>query len=115
MANTQAVRTKIFCLLCFVFLFTGCTSSTSEGKDHKKYTVDIAQMQFQPATLTVQTGDTVVWINHDIVVHDVTEEKGRLWTSGPLDPGAAWSMVVTKSEDYYCSIHVVMKGKLVVQ
>ena len=79
------------------------------------YNVEIKQMQFQPASLTVQKGDTVVWINNDIVAHDVTEEKGRLWTSGPLAPGASWSLVVTESADYYCSIHVVMKGKLVVK
>ena len=29
----------------------------------------------------VQKGDTVVWINHDIVAHDVTEETGKAWTS----------------------------------
>jgi len=72
-------------------------------------------MQFQPASLTVQKGDTVVWVNHDIVAHDVTEEKSKRWSSGPLAPGASWSMVVTESADYYCSIHVVMKGKLVVE
>ena len=82
---------------------------------HKVYNVEIKQMQFQPATLTLQKGDTVVWINHDIVAHDVTEETSKLWASGPLAPGASWSLVVTESADYYCSIHVVMKGKIVVQ
>ncbi|MBD0333069.1 MAG: cupredoxin domain-containing protein [Chitinophagaceae bacterium] len=101
-------------LLCFLFLFMGCTS-TPEKKINKAYTVEIKQMQFQPASLTVQKGDTVIWINHDIVAHDVTEEKDKLWTSGPLAPGESWSKVVTESADYYCSIHVVMKGKLVVQ
>jgi plastocyanin len=72
-------------------------------------------MQFHPAELLVQKGDTVVWINHDIVAHDVTEQAHKLWTSGPLAPGESWNLVVTESADYYCSIHVVMKGKLVVQ
>jgi plastocyanin len=115
MTNTYKVLKNSSCLFCSIFLFIGCTSSTSEKKIHKTYTVEIAQMQFQPASLTVQKGDTVVWINHDIVTHDVTEEAGKFWTSGPLDPGKSWSMVVTKSADYYCTIHVVMKGKLVVQ
>lgn len=99
--------------LCFIFLFS-CTS-TPEKKEYKTYTVEIKQMQFQPASLSIQKGDTVIWINHDIVAHDVTEETGKLWTSGPLAPGESWSLVVTKSSDYYCSIHVVMKGKLAVQ
>ena len=79
------------------------------------YSVEIKQMKFQPASLTVQKGDTVIWTNHDIVMHDVTEEKSKAWTSGPLAPGQSWSLVVTESADYYCSIHLVMKGKLTVQ
>lgn len=101
-------------LLSFILLLAGCTS-TPENTVHKTYQVDIKQMQFQPAELTLQKGDTVVWTNHDIVTHDVTEEKNKLWTSGPLDPGQSWSKVVTESADYFCSIHVVMKGKLIVK
>jgi plastocyanin len=114
MANTYSILRNSTYLLCFVFLLVGCTSTT-EKTTHKVYNVEIKQMQFQPASLTVQKGDTVVWVNHDIVAHDVTEEKSKRWSSGPLAPGASWSMVVTESADYYCSIHVVMKGKLVVE
>ena len=114
MTNTYTILKNSACLFCFIFLFNGCTS-TPEKKINKAYTVEINQMQFQPASLTVQKGDTVVWVNHDIVAHDVTEETGKLWTSGPLAQGESWSLVVTQSGDYYCSIHVVMKGKLIVQ
>lgn len=102
-------------MFCLVSYSAGCNFSTSEKAISKKYTVEITQMKFQPASITIQQGDTVVWVNHDIVPHDITEETGKHWTSGPLEPGKTWSMVVVKSADYYCSIHVVMKGKLVVQ
>jgi plastocyanin len=72
-------------------------------------------MQFQPKELTVQKGDTIVWINRDIVAHDVTEESGKAWHSSPLATGNSWQLVATRSANYYCSIHVVMKGKLLVQ
>ena len=72
-------------------------------------------MKFQPAELEVQKGDTVVWVNRDIVAHDVTEQPDKAWTSSPLTTGQSWSMVAEQSADYYCSIHVVMKGKLVVK
>jgi plastocyanin len=81
----------------------------------KVHTVEIKQMKFQPAELIVQKGDTVVWINNDIVAHDVTEEPDKAWTSSVMPVGESWSLVVTQSADYYCSIHVVMKGKLVIQ
>lgn len=100
-------------LLLFI-LFAGCTS-TPEKTIYKAHTVEIRQMQFDPAVLSIQKGDTVVWINHDIVAHDATEEAAKLWTSGPLATGQSWSKVVTNSADYYCSIHVVMKGKLLVE
>ena len=77
--------------------------------------VEIKDMKFQPESLSVKKGDTVMWTNHDIVTHDITEEKSKAWTSGPLAPGQSWSLAVTKSADYYCSIHLVMKGKLTVQ
>lgn len=114
MANTYSILKNSTYLLCFIFLLNSCTS-TPEKAVPKVYKVDIKQMQFQPAELTLQKGDTVVWTNHDIVTHDVTEETGKVWTSGPLAPGESWSLMVTESADYFCSIHVVMKGKLIVQ
>src|SRR5678816_2490460 len=101
MANTYSVLRNSTWLLCFVFLLNGCTS-TPEKAINKVYNIEIKQMQFQPAFLTLQKGDTVVWVNHDIVAHDVTEEKSKLWTSGPLAPGKSWSLVVTQNADYYC-------------
>ncbi len=99
----------------YILLLLNIITSCTQKKTPKMYIVEIKQMQFQPADLTVQDGDTVAWINHDMVPHDITEEKSKSWTSGPLLPNKSWSMPVTKSADYYCSIHVVMKGRITVQ
>ena len=104
-------RSGLFCSLIFLI---GCSPS-AEKTTHKTHTVEIKQMQFQPAELLVQSGDTVIWINRDIVAHDVTEESGKAWTSSSLPTGSSWSLVVSKNFNYYCSIHLVMKGKLLVQ
>jgi plastocyanin len=72
-------------------------------------------LKFQPAELVVKKGDTVVWVNKDIVAHDVTQEPGNAWRSPALATGQSWSLIVAESANYYCSIHVVMKGKLLVQ
>lgn len=72
-------------------------------------------MKFEPAELAVQKGDTVVWMNHDLMVHDVTEEPGKSWSSPAIHTGASWYMVVKKSANYFCNIHQVMKGRLVVK
>jgi plastocyanin len=77
--------------------------------------VEISLMKFQPEELKVHKGDSVVWTNNDITIHDVTEEPGHIWTSKPIAAGASWGMKVEKSADYFCSIHKVMKGKLIVE
>ena len=79
------------------------------------HTVVIRQMKFEPAELKLHKGDTVLWINKDITDHNVTEEVGKKWTSSKILVNKSWSMVVKQSDDYYCSIHLVMKGKLLVE
>lgn len=101
-------------IICCGFLLFSC-KSTEETTAIAKHTVEIKAMKFQPAELVVKSGDTVVWVNRDIVPHDVTEEPGKAWASSVMPAGASWSLVVTKSADYYCSIHLVMKGKLLVE
>src|SRR6185295_1987074 len=114
MKTPLSIIKNFTCLLCSFFLLNGCTTETK--KDIPKiYTVEIKQMKFNPTELIVQKGDTVVWINNDIVAHDVTEESNKSWTSSLMPVGQSWSLVVTQSADYYCSIHVVMKGKLIVK
>lgn len=90
-------------------------SSSTLRNDEHFHTVEIAQMKFIPEDLIVNKGDTILWINNDMVAHDVTEETNKEWTSGAIPVGATWTTVATKSADYYCSIHVVMKGKITVK
>lgn len=103
--------------VCSFFIVFGLDSCKSVPKKsiHRKHTVEIKAMKFHPAEVVVENGDTVVWVNRDIVAHDVTEQPSKAWTSSVMPVGTSWSLVVTQSADYYCSIHVVMKGKLVVQ
>ena len=74
------------------------------------YIVQIEQMKFFPSDISVNVGDTIMWVNNDMVAHDITEEKNKSWSSSLLQPGKSWKLVVKEGADYYCSIHVVMKG-----
>lgn len=104
-----------YCLpLSFGFVFLSCSSNSANHKP-KVYTVEIKQMQFQPSTLELEKGDTVVFKNEDMVTHDVTEAGSRKWSSSALPAGQSWKLVADKSTDYYCSIHQVMKGRLIVR
>ena len=88
---------------------------SKQNTELKVHIVEIKQMKFQPAEIKVHKGETVHWINKDITDHDITEQSTKAWASSPLASGASWSMVVTKSADYYCNLHQVMKGKIIVE
>jgi plastocyanin len=100
--------------MCAILLLYSFSAFTGEVAP-KTYTVEIKQMKFQPAELTVHKGDKVVFVNKDMVTHNVTEASGKSWKSPDLPSGKSWSMVATKNAGYYCSLHPVMKGTIVVK
>jgi plastocyanin len=76
-------------------------------------TVGMAGLKFQPGSLTVAKGTTVVFDNDDTAPHTVTARSGGT-DSGVIDPGKSFSLVAASSFDYFCSIHPSMTAKLVV-
>lgn len=85
------------------------TSSTE-----KTHIVEIKQMKFVPDKIQVTKGDKITFINRDVVDHDVTEKKQKKWASPTLKSGESWTMTVLRSEDYFCSLHVIMVGKILI-
>lgn len=89
-------------------------SPTAAVQSEHLHTIEISKMKFNPDSLTIPVGDTVVWVNNDITNHCVTEvSKG--WTSGALTPGQSYKKAFKKSANYFCAIHMVMNGKITVQ
>jgi plastocyanin len=112
MSNFLANRLGVTGWLSLAIFLMQC-SAPPEKRMPKTDTVEIKGMRFQPDRLTIQPGDSVIWINHDLVDHDITSTGGESWNSGPLHPGKSWSRIFPGGAEYYCSIHPVMKGKLV--
>jgi len=117
------LRSALTVLMFSGIAFSGCTSPSSqtptESTDGEtavttRY-VNIAQMAFSPAEITINKGDKIVFVNNDLVAHDITEEGSKAWSSSVLQPGQEWSFVPTSSADYYCTIHPVMKGKIIIR
>lgn len=80
------------------------------------HAVVIESMAFNPATLTVEQGDTVVWINRDLFVHNATAEDGA-FCSGDLKPGQSWSYRADRKGEfaYICTLHPTMRATLSVR
>jgi plastocyanin len=81
--------------------------------------VDISGFQFQPASITVQVGDTVTWTNSDSTAHTVTSTTGapEAFDSGNLTQGDTFSFAFMQAGTYpyRCEIHTSMTGEVVVQ
>ena len=75
--------------------------------------VEIQSLKFVPETLDVCAGDTIVWVNLDVVPHTVTA-LDKSWDSGNLDFEGQWSttVVATMSGNYQCRYHPSMKAAL---
>jgi plastocyanin len=70
-------------------------------------------MRFQPETVTVARGDTVVWINKDVVPHTATSDTGG-FDSQTIPPDGAWKQTVARrgSFGYVCAFHPTMTAML---
>jgi plastocyanin len=77
------------------------------------HTVTIDATAFAPANLTVNAGDTVVWVNKDPYAHTATSKTGG-FDSDDIKSGKSWKFVAKKKGDYpyVCSIHPSMRGTL---
>ena len=91
--------------------------SRPAGPLPQRHVVEIRGMAFHPEALEVRRGDTVVWINRDIVPHTATADRSPGWDTGPLLQGKSGQYVaLDRGEDpYFCKLHPVMLGKLIVR
>jgi plastocyanin len=79
-------------------------------------TVHIRNDAFTPASLTVQAGTTVTFINDDDDAHTVTADDGS-WDSDGLNQTESWKHTFTKAGKvtYHCTVHPFMHGTIVVK
>jgi plastocyanin len=71
----------------------------------------IVDFSFEPATLDVAAGSTVVWTNDGLAPHTVT---GDFADSGVLEPGQTFSHTFAEPGEfsYVCAIHPQMAGTI---
>src|SRR5512144_1610181 len=79
------------------------------------HTVVIDGVKYEPESITVKRGETVVWINKDPFPHTVTV-KGA-FDSHEIAAGKSWRYTPNKAGEYayVCTLHPTMKGVLRVE
>ncbi|PSH64357.1 amicyanin [Phyllobacterium brassicacearum] len=75
--------------------------------------VTIDKLVFSPAVINARAGDTIEWINKDILAHTATV-KGGWDVMIPAGKSARLVLDKVESADYYCRFHPNMKGKVTV-
>ncbi len=83
--------------------------------DDTTHIIEIHKMKFQTKSLDVKIGNTVIWINKDVVPHTATA-KDKSWDSGRLKRGESFTLTITEETmlDYFCFYHRQMKAGLVI-
>jgi plastocyanin len=103
-------------LLTAVLALETQTCARDPGRVPALHEVVIRQFQYQPEVLEAAVGDTVEWLNLDLVPHTATEKSG-LWDSESVPPDGSWRTVLRAAgrERYGCRFHPNMQARLEVR
>jgi plastocyanin len=102
-------------VLTVLFASTGQAAAVAASKP-RTHTVVIEGTRFQPESLTVRAGDTIVWVNKDLFPHTATGSSAT-FNSEVIAAGASWKYVARKKGEfpYGCIFHPTMKAALLVK
>jgi plastocyanin len=89
-------------------------AATTDGASAAQ--IAIQNFQFDPPTISVPVGTTVIWTNHDEEIHALISTQGGFSSPG-LDNNQQFSFRFEKpgTYEYGCALHPQMKGTVVVR
>jgi plastocyanin len=75
------------------------------------HVVTIEGFGFKPQTVHVKRGDTIEWVNKDILDHTATS-RNPAFDSKAIKPGASWRWTAARAGQYpyICAFHPNMTG-----
>ena len=111
--STRAIRFALALAVALGLLLFCSGPALSAAATH---TVTIDGTKFNPETITVKAGDTVVWVNKDPFPHTATSQAGG-FDSKEIAAGKSWQFKTTKAGvfPYTCLFHPTMKATLKVE
>lgn len=85
-------------------------------REPQTHHVEIRGMDYVPAELTVNVGDTIVWTNHDVLPHTVTSAipAPTAFDSREIASKQQWQLTVSAAGEYsyVCTYHPTMRARL---
>jgi plastocyanin len=99
----------------YVFALAAMVTAMNAVPAHAE-TIQITmdKLVFSPVEVNASVGDTIEWVNHDILAHTATAPNGD-WDVAIAAKKTA-SLVLKKAGtiEYYCRYHPNMKGRIVI-
>lgn len=98
---------------------TGAASTSSPGQSVEVKIVEPSTnfntWGYQPKSITVKVGTTVVWVNTGGATHTVTADN-KAFDSGSIAPDHRFTLKTKTAGtfNYHCAFHPWMKGTLIV-
>jgi plastocyanin len=115
----------ILVILVLVLVISGCSTQKTpvqpinppSGDLGVKKDIEISNFAFNPNTVTIPKGATVIWTNTDSVPHTIVSDTGDEINSDSISNGETYvhTFNTIGTYDYHCSIHPSMKGKIIVE
>ena len=107
------MHTQPFVLGVALLVMVGLICFAASAQPQEETTVMIQNLTFDPATVEVFVGSTVVWTNEDDVDHTVTSTE-PLFDSGVIPPGGEFSYTFDEVGiyDYICTLHPDARGQV---
>ena len=106
------MRAAILAIAATVIVCVGGPAADERPRP-KTHTVTMENMRFRPERVTVARGDTIVWVNKDLVPHTATSTAGG-FDSQVIQAEKSWRITVRKKGDfpYVCTLHPTMTAML---
>jgi plastocyanin len=106
----------VFCLAAVVLAAGGPGTPAAVQNKAASVAVSIENYSFTPDPITIAAGTTVVWTNHDEVIHSVVSSD-HLFASPDLEANQQFAFTFKKAGTYpyFCSTHPEMKGRVIVK
>jgi plastocyanin len=76
--------------------------------------ITIENMEFAPAEASAKVGDTIEWINRDVLVHTATARNGDFDVTTPAKRTVTSVLQEAGAVEYYCRYHPNMKAVLTI-
>jgi len=109
-SNKVRARAPRLASALFVALALGAVTVPAQAET---ITVTIEKLVFSPADIKAKVGDTVEWVNKDVLAHTATV-KGGWDVMIPAKKTASLVLKKAGAVEYYCRFHPNMKGHITV-